>query len=815
MKTSANRTPPSTLSKLFKWLTLLFIAGCLLGSVALIGLYRHINAQLPEIEILKDVHYQIPLSVYSADGKLMAQFGEKKSSPIDIQAVPGQFVQAFIAAEDSRFFDHPGVDYQGLMRAAVEFARTGEKRQGGSTITMQVARNFFLTRKKTFDRKLKEILLALKIEKEVSKDEILELYLNKIYLGHRAYGIGAAAQVYYGKTIDQLTLAQQAMLAGLPKAPSQDNPVTDPARAIMRRNYVLRRMHELEFISDEAFQQAMKQPTTARLHASSVELRAPYVAEMVRSEMVKRFGESAYSGGYKVFTTIDSRLQNTAIQALRQTLHEYDERHGYRGKEGEISHGSYQTLEALDAKLKTIPKVGGTVPAVVLSTRNRSIEVYLGKGSTVTVEWKGLRWARSYRSKNRQGPAPSRADRIIHKGDIIRVRKTEDNQWRLTQVPDVAGALVSLDPSDGAILALAGGFDFFHSKYNRAIQSKRQPGSGFKPILYTAALEEGYTAASIINDAPIEVEDPSVKGGRWRPENYSGRYYGPTRLRVGLVNSRNIVSIRLMQQIGINKVIESAKRFGLKPEQLPYGLSLALGSGTASPLDMARVYGVFANGGFLIDPYFIDRIENSDNEEIEQAFPKIACPKCENSNDLNGLLAPRVISTQVHFIMNSLLRDVVRRGTAQRAMALGRSDLAGKTGTTNDQRDAWFNGFTPSLVAIAWVGFDSSKPLGNKEVGGRAALPMWMKYMKVALADTPEQPLSEPAGLVTARVNPYTGLLASRYSKTGIEEIFREEYVPKVVSPRYTTTTSRASAGSRKNVRRSGETASSEIQSLF
>jgi len=811
MNTSANHTHSSTLSKLFKWLTLLFIVGCVIGSAALVGLYRHINVQLPEIEILKDVHYQIPLSVYSQDGKLIAQFGEKKSRPIDIQTVPGQFIQAFLAAEDSRFFDHPGVDYQGLMRAAVEFARTGEKRQGGSTITMQVARNFFLTRKKTFDRKLKEILLALKIEKEVSKDEILELYLNKIYLGHRAYGIGAAAQVYYGKTIDQLTLAQQAMLAGLPKAPSQDNPVTNPARAVMRRNYVLRRMHELEYISNEAFQQAISQPTTAKLHAYSIELHAPYVAEMVRSAMVRRFGESAYTNGYKVFTTIDSRLQNTAAQALRQTLHEYDERHGYRGKEGKISHGSYQTLDALDAKLKTIPKIGDTVPAIAMSPRKRSIEVYLGKGTTVTVPWDGLKWARSYRSKNRRGPSLATAGRIVHKGDIIRVRKTGDNQWRLTQVPDVAGAFVSLDPSDGTIVALTGGFDFFHSKYNRVTQSKRQPGSGFKPILYTAALEEGYTAASIINDAPIEVEDPSVKGGRWRPENYSGKFYGPTRLRVGLINSRNIVSIRLMQQIGINKVIESGKRFGLKPEQLPYGLSLALGSGTASPLDMARVYAVFANGGFLIDPYFIDRIENSDNEVIEQAFPKIACPKCDDANELDGLLAPRVISRRIHFLMNSLLRDVVRRGTAKRAMALGRSDLAGKTGTTNDQRDAWFNGFTPSLVAIAWVGFDSSKPLGNKEVGGRAALPMWMKYMKVALADTPEQPLVEPAGLVTARVNPHTGLLASRYSTTGIEEIFREEYVPKVVSPTYTT----QGPSSRTSVRRSGEKASSEIQSLF
>ena len=813
MKTSANHTHSSTLSRLLKWLTLLFIVGSVIGSAAIVGLYRHINAQLPEVEILKDVHYQIPLSVYSRDGKLIAQFGEKKSRPIDIQAVPGQFIQAFLAAEDSRFFDHPGVDYQGLMRAAVEFARTGEKRQGGSTITMQVARNFFLTRKKTFDRKFKEILLALKIEKEVSKDEILELYLNKIYLGHRAYGIGAAAQVYYGKTINQLTLAQRAMIAGLPKAPSQDNPVTNPARAVKRRNYVLRRMHELGYISNEAFQQAISQPATARLHAYSIELHAPYVAEMVRSAMVRRFGKSAYTNGYKIFTTIDSHLQNTAIQALRRTLHEYDERHGYRGKEGEISHGSYQDLDVLDAELKTIPKIGDTMPAIVLSARNRAIEVYPGNGTTVTVPWEGLKWARSYRSKNRRGPAPRTAGRIVRKGDIIRVRKTKDNQWRLAQVPDVSGALVSLDPSDGAILALTGGFDFFHSKYNRATQSKRQPGSGFKPILYTAALEQGYTAASIINDAPIEVEDPSVKGGRWRPENYSGKFYGPTRLRVGLINSRNIVSVRLMQQIGINKVIESAKRFGLKSEQLPYGLSLALGSGTASPLEMARVYAVFANGGFLIDPYFIDRIENSNNEVIEQAFPKIACPKCDDTNDLDGFVAPRVISRRIHFLMNSLLRDVVRRGTAKRAMALGRSDLAGKTGTTNDQRDAWFNGFTPSLVAIAWVGFDSSKPLGNKEVGGRAALPMWMKYMKVALTDTPEQPLVEPEGLVTARVNPHTGLLASPYSKTGIEEVFREEYVPKVVSPAYAT--QEPEPGSRTSMRRSGERASSEIQSLF
>lgn len=721
--------------------------------------YRRLQAQLPNPESLRHVELQTPLEIYSRDGFLIAVFGDKKRVPVAIGEVPKPLVQAFLAAEDDRFYQHPGVDPQGLLRAAWELLRTGHKRQGGSTITMQVARNFFLSPEKTYERKVKEILLALKMEQVLSKDEILELYLNKIYLGHHAYGIAAAAQIYYGKTLEQLTLPEMAMLAGLPKAPSRFNPISNPQRARLRRDYVLRRMHELGFIDDDQYRQALRQPLTASLHqalAPSRQLDAPYVAEQVRNQLYERFGDEIYTAGYRVITTLDSRLQQAAQNAVRNGLHRYDERHGYRGPEGHID-PSLPEPERLQA-LQDYAPAGTTVVAQVLAVDSKltRLTALLASGKTIRLDHEGLQWAQqTSRKKLAQ----------LRVGDVIRVRRDETGAWRLAQIPQVQGALLSLDSRSGAVLAMVGGYDFSRSKFNRTVQSQRQPGSGFKPILYTAALDAGMTAATVINDAPIVYADGESE---WRPENYSGKFYGPTRLRVALRNSRNLVSIRLLRRIGLERVIDTALRFGFRPEQLPHTPSLALGSGTASLWDMGRVFSTFANGGFRIEPYLVERIERRDGTVIAQAEPTRACDGCDHA-------APRIVEPRVHYIMHSMLQDVVRRGTAVRARRLGRSDLAGKTGTTNDQRDAWFNGYAPPLVAIAWVGFDDGAPLGRGETGAHAALPIWIDYMKVALDGQPEYTFPQPEGIVTARIAPQTGL---RTHRGGIPELFRVENLP-------------------------------------
>lgn len=783
-------------------LSILTFVGILTVGIAFFFAYHHIYLKLPDIDVLRDVRYQIPLAVYSKNGKLIAQFGEKKRTPITTAEAPEKLIQAVLAAEDDRFFDHPGVDYRGLLRATVKYILTGEKRQGGSTITMQVARNFFLTPEKTFLRKIKEIFLAIKIEHELSKYAILELYLNKIYLGHRAYGVGAAAQVYYGKKLGVLDLAQLAMIAGLPKAPSIANPITNPQRATDRRNYVLRRMRELDLIALNQFQQAINQPVTARLHTVSVEVNAPYIAEMVREEMFSRYGEKAYTEGYKVHATVDSNLQEYVSTALQTALNEYSERHGFRGPLSHIDNpGMSLDIQRLK-QLESYSTIGNTVPGIVTSVSPKSVQVFLADTRTADIQWQGLQWAREYRSTNSRGPAPKSASDILQEGDIIRVRLTSDDEWRLAQVPTAEGALVSLNPDDGSIVALTGGFDFNQSKYNRAVQAKRQPGSGFKPILYTKALEEGFTAASIINDAPVVFDEPTMET-EWRPKNYSGKFYGPTRLRVALRKSRNLVSIRLARELGIASVIDSGLRFGIPKQQLPKTLSLALGSGSASPLEMARVYAVFANGGFLIEPYLIDRIETIKGEIVYQALPKIACHNCDEKGIPLQQRAPRVVSRRVNYLMNSLLQDVVKNGTGRRALQLNRTDLAGKTGTTNEQRDAWFNGFNLSLVTIAWMGFDSSKPLGFGETGGRAALPMWIKYMKHALYDVPETQSEFPDDLVSVRIDSETGLLAPP-AQEGIFEVFRTENVPTTIAPPPQQSGSKSDSSEQQ-----------EIQSLF
>ncbi len=765
-------------------------------------MFVKIEPQLPSIDLLKDVQLQVPLRIYTSDRKLMAEFGEKRRTPVQIENVPPVLVHAFLAAEDDRFFEHPGVDIQGLLRAGIELLRTGQKRQGGSTITMQVARNFFLTTEKTYLRKLNEILLAFRIEHSLSKQEILELYLNKIYLGHRAYGVEAAARVYYGVDIHELSVARMAMIAALPKAPSRVNPVNNPEAALARRNYVLGRMYSLGYIDGDVYKKALTEVDDASLHTVQVDVRAPYLAEMVRDEIVQRYGEEAYTSGFDVVTTVESSLQTAANRALHDTLLEYSHRHGYRGPEGHVDLAGV-AVDAWPGLLADYPPRSDIEAGLVTSVEDRSVEVLLRSGLTITIEWDGLSWASLYKSVNRTGKAPEKAENVAAVGDIIRVETYKEGKWRLTQLPQVQGALVSLRPDDGAVVALVGGFDFSLSKFNRATQAMRQPGSSFKPIIYSAALEKGFTPASIINDAPVVFDDNALES-TWRPENYSGKFYGPTRLRKALYLSRNLVSVRILQSIGASYAAQYAERFGFESSQLPHDLTLALGSASVTPLQMARAYAVFANGGYLVDPYFIRRIQDAQGQVIYSARPRVVCPDCPqniesivDAADTRLNLAEAVITPQNAWLMNSMLQDVIQRGTGRRAIELGRSDLSGKTGTTNDQKDAWFCGYNPSLVTTTWVGFDKLDPLGRAETGSHAALPMWMQYMGTALAGTANEKREQPEGLVTVRIDPNTGLLARGGQSDAIFETFREAEVPQLsVESRAAGSGSRPESGS-------------------
>ena len=799
---------------LFKALAVIFIIGTGASLFYLIS-------NLPDIEVLRDVRMQVPLRVYSQDGALIAEFGEKRRAPIVIEQTPEQLVQAFIAAEDDRFFDHPGVDWQGLVRAAISLARTGEKRQGGSTITMQVARNFFLSREKSYMRKLNEIFLAFKIERELTKDEILELYLNKIYLGQRAYGVGAAARVYYGVDVSELELAQHAMLAGLPKAPSRTNPVTSPEQAVARRGYVLRRMLELGYIDRARYEETNRAPVTASLHSPSIDLEAPYLAEMVRQYMLEEYGEESYSAGYTVTTTVRDTLQLAANDSLRQTLLQYDERHGYRGAEAQFELQYGDAEEKWDELLKPYSTVGNLLPALIIRVRGFSATAWLAGLGSVELDWNSLSWARAYINENARGPAPKNAGEIVKVGELVRVRKDSEGRWRLAQAPGIEGGLVSLDARNGATLALTGGFDFYRSKFNRITQAERQPGSSFKPFIYSAALENGFTPASIINDAPIVYDDPSIEE-QWRPENYSGKSFGPTGLREALRRSRNLVSIRLLHAVGIHNTLRHVAKFGFDTERLPKNLSLALGTGAVTPWQLADYYTVFANGGYRVQPYFIERVETYTGELLFQAQPVTVCPDCPvneaeeaTSADIETTGAPeipavvplenpvaeRVVNPQNIWIMNDLFRDIVRRGTGARAYReLNRDDLAGKTGTTNEQRDAWFAGFSSSVVAIAWMGFDDFSPMGQGETGSRTALSVWIEYMRAALKDAPVAPVIRPAGIVTLKINRETGCPAKAGDDNAEFEVFMAGRAPdavecsKLVTP-YDTTPESSEAG--------------------
>lgn len=784
-----------------KKLVLVASAMALLGVLAVVGVYLYIAPTLPDVETLKDVKFQVPLRVYSADGVQIGEFGEMRRTPLKYDEIPEAMIQAVLGAEDDRFFTHPGVDYQGLFRAVGKFVTTGEKAQGGSTITMQVARNFFLSSEKTFFRKFSEILLALRIEGELTKKEILELYLNKIYFGKRAYGVAAAAQTYFGKELKDLTVAQVAMIAGLPKAPSSYNPIVNPKRALIRRNYVLRRMLDLSFITEDNYRKAVLEDITASLHGQGIDVEAPYVSEMARKQVVEQFGENVYTEGYKIYTTVNSRLQQEANLALRKSLLDYESRHGYRGALKRLDRLNAATPDVWDDELEQISPVPVLQPGVVIDVDDENAYVYLLGNRIIAVCWNGLKWAAPYVDGTSVGAAPQKPADVVRAGDVIHVYRTAKMGWVLGQVPEVEGAIVSLRARDGGVLAMVGGFDFYRSNFNRVDQAKRQPGSSFKPFVYSAALEKGFTAATLINDAPVVFDDPGLED-TWKPENYTGEFFGPTRLREALVNSRNLVSIRILRSIGISYAIDYAKRFGFDAADLPKDLSLALGSANVTPLSIVKGYAIFANGGYRVEPYLITRIEKANGEIVYRANPATVCEACEEeassettapiTTGTQGAInrgksapknvAPRVITPQNAYIMNSIMRDIVQRGTGRRARVLGRSDLAGKTGTTNDQRDVWFSGFNREIVTTTWMGFDKPIPLGHNESGAQSALPMWINYMGEALKGVPDEPMEQPPGIVSVRIDPKTGLLADSRLPSALFEIFTSETVPSATT---------------------------------
>ena len=793
--------------------------------MAITGVYLYLAPTLPDAETLKDVDLQTPLRVYTADGLLITEYGEKRRTPITYQEIPPQFIDALLASEDDGFFEHSGIDLKGLARAVFDLVTTGRKKSGGSTITMQVAKNYYLSSEKTFTRKFTEILLALKIEKALTKEEILELYVNKIYMGKRAYGIEAASQVYYGKSITELNLAELAMIAGLPQAPSAANPIRSPERAVSRRNYVLARMHNLGKISEAEFQQSIRQPATARYHGATSEISAPYVAEMIRQEMIRRYGNKAYTSGYSVYTTINSARQRAANAALQKGLLKYDRDHGYRGAQTSyaviplsvpeapeleewIAQADPakdvdwpQTLEAWEEKLRDLGDFGIIEPGVVMNATEEGAWVY-GIGKIRWLPFAGMTWAAPYLSVNSVGNAPENALDVISNGDLIWLESTSSG-LKLAQVPQAEGALVSMNPHNGAIEALVGGFSNSDNQFNRATQAERQPGSAFKPFIYSAALDNGFTTASLINDAPVVFKDASLES-TWRPENYSGKFYGPTRLRQALYRSQNLVSIRILKQMGPATAVRYIQDFGFNPARLNKDLSLALGASAVTPLDMATGYSAFANGGYKVSPFVMQSIISDTGEVLYEANPTLAMAPPEegatgnlireglNDNDsptegeseqvesieVPTLYAERIMSPENHYLTVSMMRDVVRRGTGRKALALGRNDLAGKTGTTNDQKDAWFSGFNPDLVATVWIGFDQPTTLGRWASGGGTALPVWVDYMREALDGAPEEHFEQPEGIVTVRIDPDSGLLASPGQKDAIFEYFKAGSAP-------------------------------------
>ena len=788
--------------------------------------YLYLSPSLPSVDSLRDIHLQTPLRVYSRDNKLMAEFGEKRRSPVKFDEIPEHLANAFMAAEDDRFYSHPGVDIVGLMRAAVQLVSTGRIQSGGSTITMQLAKNIFLTHDRVFSRKFNEILLALQIERELTKPEIFELYLNKIYLGNRAYGVEAAAQVYYGRSVNELSLAQLAMIAGLPKAPSRYNPINDPHRAHIRRDWILGRMLDLGYITRLEYNDAIEQPLTARYHGANIELQASYVAEMVRQEMVERYGPEAYTEGFQVYTTVDSQLQETANKSVMDGLFAYTERHGYRGpvtnlnerdENLEINNSEIRSdIDVWKEALKTTQSNNVLMPAVVTAVEEKSVHILLRNDEIDVIEWDNMNWAKRFINVNAFGYDPKTASDVLSVGDLIQVRQMPDGRYRLSQLPEAQSSLISLHPKDGAILSLVGGFNFFDSMYNRSTQAIRQAGSSFKPFVYAAAVNEGLTAATMINDAPVVFADEGLEG-TWRPNNDNMKFNGPTRLREGLYRSRNLISIRILREIGVNSTVNFLESLGFEGDSIERNLSLALGNVSMTPLQLTTGYATIANGGYKVDPYLIDQVEAS-GEVLFRASPKTVCLECEALQDqeeeqadeenmfTDELLltraqdednvvdltseasrqpvtsAEQVMDPRVNYIINDIMSDVIWKGTGRRAQTLKRRDIGGKTGTTNDSKDAWFVGFNTEVLTSVWVGMDDYSTLGRWEYGANAALPIWIDFMKVALDGVPEQRLPQPDGMVTVRIDPKTGRLARQGDKDAIFEIFRREKAPTTVS---------------------------------
>ena len=728
---------------LLLWSFKFVFIGVILVSFIFLGLQKN----LPSTEKITTTQLKTPLRVFSSEGLLIAEFGDERRKPIDIKSAPKELINAILASEDSHFYSHFGVDPKGILRAAINNYRTGTK-QGASTITQQVAKNYFLSSEQTYSRKIREIMLALKIESTLDKDQILNLYFNKIFLGHRAYGFAAAADVYYGKSLDELTISEQAMLAGLPKAPSRHNPLSNPEKAKVRRDYVLERLLINDWISQKEYEIAVKTPLSAKRQNRKSEVDAPYVAEMVRLKILELYGKEAYWQGLDVYTNIQKKPQLAANQALRENLLKYDQRHGFRGALKSLTKLPKNTWHS---ELQTIQPSGAIIPAVVTAVENKKISLLSRNNKNISITLESSLWAKKYISADIVGSIPTDFNKLVQIGDIVYAEPDSKNPptWKLSQLPQAQGALISTEAKTGKIIALAGGFDFYFNNYNRVTQAKRQPGSSLKPFIYAAALDKGYTADTKISGSPIVIEDVS-QGTVWRPQNYSQKIYPPTPIRVALARSMNLVSVRLLRAIGLDYGRNYLARFGFNKDRLAKSLSLALGSGSLTPLELNRAYTAIANSGYLIEPQIIDKIESRNGTVLFQQTVQKFCDQCSESSEK---MAPRIMPVNTNYTLNSMLKDAVLYGTAKKAQALKRNDLAGKTGTTNDYVDAWFNGFGGGIVTTAWVGFDTPQTLGHAESGGRTALPIWVDYMKNVLSDRPEKHLSKPANLYIPKAN--------------------------------------------------------------
>ncbi|MCG9641813.1 PBP1A family penicillin-binding protein [Vibrio sp. Isolate34] len=827
--------------KFIKRLFIFTLICMILGVSTIFGFYYYVKPELPDVATLRDVELQTPMQVFSQDGKLISQFGEKRRNPVTYDEIPRHLVEALIATEDSRFYEHPGIDPIGITRAAIVVAMSGSAKQGASTITQQLARNFFLSNEKKIMRKIKEIFIAIHIEQLLSKEEIMELYVNKIFLGHRSYGFGAAARVYFGKDLPELTLSEIATLAGMPKAPSTMNPIYSVERATNRRNVVLRRMLDEQYITQEEYDEARNEELISKYHGAEIELSAPYVAEVARAWMVERYGEAAYTSGMKVYTTVDSKLQKAANQAAIKNLLGYDERHGYRGAEKVLwqTEQSAWDHDKIVKHLKSQPTYGDLVPAVVTAVDSKSAQVWVKNQGEGTIEWQGMNWARKFLTDDRQGPAPSQAKEILAVGEQVWVRHeavtgdevseepTEESAtaeseipvvWRLSQVPNANTAFVAMNPNNGAVLSMVGGFNFVHNKFNRATQSIRQVGSGIKPFIYSAAIEKGLTLASLINDAPINQWDKS-QGTAWRPKNSPPTYVGPTRLRIGLAQSKNVMAVRVLREVGLDDTRNYLTRFGFDIDEVPRSETIALGAGSLTPMKVAQGYSVFANGGYYVEPFYISRVETPFGETEFEATPKVVCKEdckqtitadpmadefAEQDVDAKVQYAPQVISEQNAFLVREMMYSNIWgggdwsqgtgwNGTGWRAQPLKRRDIGGKTGTTNDSKDTWYSGYGPGMVATVWVGFDNhNRNLGRTkansnlgknqitgaEAGAKTAEPAWVDFMGTALAGVPAQRKEIPENIVRVRIDRDTGLLTNKFDSSSMFEYFEKGTEP-------------------------------------